>query len=433
LQSSALPLGHAAVRDKQSPLFDATSQRAKRVLVLSNGHGEDLIALRVLEQIHRLRPELNLLVLPLVGEGKIFRGPVEDGWLLQVGPKAILPSGGFSNQNVKALIRDVFSGLFQVSINQWKLTRKISKKGCFIIAVGDFLPLFFAWSSGSRFGFIGTPKSDYTWSSGPGFSISDFYHRLKGTEWDPWEWLLMSSKKCKLVIVRDKLTARGLRNKGIESLSFGNPMMDGFLEKPLPEFLINYRRLIILCGSRYREALINFERLIKACEKIDSNQPLALLVAVGSEPKVSTLNEVLEKLGYIKRTINAINFEVQSCWVKNNNLILIGPGQFKNWALWAEIGLATAGTATEQLVGLGISALSLPGKGPQFNSAFAKRQSRLLGGAVIPCKNKMIFESRLKDLLDNSDLRKKFGKIGVKRMGPQGGSVQIAKKFIQFF
>ena len=60
-------------------------------------------------------------------------------------------------------------------------------------AVGDLLPLLMAWSSGQRFGFIGTPKSDYTWSSGPGRHLSDLYHRLKGSEWDPWEWRLMRS------------------------------------------------------------------------------------------------------------------------------------------------------------------------------------------------------------------------------------------------
>ncbi|MEY3963682.1 MAG: hypothetical protein RLZZ106_937, partial [Cyanobacteriota bacterium] len=43
-----------------------------RLLVLSNGHGEDLIALRVLQALHRRRPELEIAVLPLVGEGAAF-------------------------------------------------------------------------------------------------------------------------------------------------------------------------------------------------------------------------------------------------------------------------------------------------------------------------------------------------------------------------
>ena len=45
---------------------------ADRLLVLSNGHGEDLIARRLLEALGRRRPELALTVLPLVGAGEGF-------------------------------------------------------------------------------------------------------------------------------------------------------------------------------------------------------------------------------------------------------------------------------------------------------------------------------------------------------------------------
>ena len=43
-----------------------------RLLVLSNGHGEDLIALRVLQALLRRHPELEIAVLPLVGEGHAY-------------------------------------------------------------------------------------------------------------------------------------------------------------------------------------------------------------------------------------------------------------------------------------------------------------------------------------------------------------------------
>ena len=78
-----------------------------------------------------------------------------------------------------------------------------------MLAVGDLLPLALAFSSGAPYGFIGTPKSDYTWRSGPGRSISDRYHRIKGSEWDPWEWTLMRNGRCRLVAVRDRLMGRG--------------------------------------------------------------------------------------------------------------------------------------------------------------------------------------------------------------------------------
>jgi len=89
--------------------------------------------------------------------------------------------------------------------------------------------------------------------------------------------------------------------------------------------------------------------------------------------------------------------------------------------------LATAGTATEQLVGLGVPALSLPGPGPQFKSGFARRQSRLLGGAVEPCHSSADLAQQLIALLDDGARRRQLGAIGMGRMGPPGGSDRLAE------
>jgi uncharacterized protein (TIGR03492 family) len=107
--------------------------------------------------------------------------------------------------------------------------------------------------------------------------------------------------------------------------------------------------------------------------------------------------------------------------------LLVGPGCFNRWAGWGELGLATAGTATEQLVGLGVPALSLPGPGPQFKAGFARRQSRLLGGAVLPCHNARDLRTRLQALLTDPAERLRLGGIGRRRMGPAGGSERLGR------
>ena len=91
----------------------------------------------------------------------------------------------------------------------------------------------------------------------------------------------------------------------------------------------------------------------------------------------------------------------------------------------ADVGLSNAGTATEQIAGLGIPSLSFPGKGPQFTKSFAKRQSRLLGGSVSVCKNKEILLQRLELLFRKKVYRLEQAKIGKKRMGFSGGSKKI--------
>ena len=102
---------------------------------------------------------------------------------------------------------------------------------------------------------------------------------------------------------------------------------------------------------------------------------------------------------------------------KNSLLILIGFNQFSSWANWGEVGVANAGTATEQLVGLGIPCVSLPGKGPQFNFNFAKRQSRLLGGAVAIAKGYETLAKQVEFLLNSDFDRETIGLRGSKRMG----------------
>ena len=82
-----------------------------RLLVLSNGHGEDLIAQRILQALRSRRPDVEIRVLPLVGLGEVFAAAEAAGQLQRIGPQLRLPSGGFSNQSLRGLVRDLAAGL----------------------------------------------------------------------------------------------------------------------------------------------------------------------------------------------------------------------------------------------------------------------------------------------------------------------------------
>ena len=407
---------------------------ARRLLLLSNGHGEDLIGLRILEALHRQRPNLELAVLPLVGLGQAFGAAEAAGWLRRVGPRQPLPSGGFSNQSLRGLLEDLRAGLPLLSWKQWRLVRSWGRSGDPILAVGDLLPLLLAWAGGGPFGFIGTPKSDYTWASPPppgwGRSpLADGYHRAKGSEWDPWEWALMGARRCRLVAVRDRLTARGLRRHRVAACAPGNPMMDGFASQPLPKPLQGRARLLLLAGSRLPEALFNLRRLLAALPAAGSGPPLSVLLATGSRPSPAELAQVLTASGFAPLSAGdqrPRELGAAAGWRRGDQELWVGPGCFDRWAAWGDLGLATAGTATEQLVGLGIAALSLPGPGPQFKPGFARRQSRLLGGSVLPCHTAAELRQRLLALLAAPRERQRLGAIGRRRMGPAGGSERLA-------
>jgi uncharacterized protein (TIGR03492 family) len=117
---------------------------------------------------------------------------------------------------------------------------------------------------------------------------------------------------------------------------------------------------------------------------------------------------------------------VAAAWRRGLLEVLLGYGCFERWAPWGEVGLANAGTATEQLAGLGVPVLSLPGAGPQFTTNFARRQSRLLGGAVQPCPGPADLARQLGRLLEDGDLRRQLGRQGRRRMGDAGGSGRLA-------
>ena len=401
-----------------------------RLLVLSNGHGEDQIALRLIEALLGRRPGLAVAVLPLVGEGSAFASAERQGLLQRVGPSLALPSGGFSNQNLLALLADLGAGLPLLSWQQWRLVRAWGRRGDPMLAVGDLLPLLLAWAAGGPYGFLGTPKSDHTWASPPppgwgATPLADAYHRCKGSEWDPWEWALMASRRCRLVAVRDRLTARGLRRHGVAAQAPGNPMMDGLKATPPPAWLAGRRRLLLLPGSRQPEAERNLQRLLTALPERPS-EATTVLLPTGSRPSAAELAPLLAEARFTPQE-SAPPSGAAAAWRRNDLELLVGPGRFETWAGWSEVGLATAGTACEQLVGLGIPALSLPGPGPQFQVGFARRQSRLLGGSVQPCHDAAELRRRLRELLADGAERRRMGAMGRRRMGAAGGSARLAE------
>tara|TARA_B100000579_G_scaffold338401_1_gene289599 strand:+ start:515 stop:1297 length:783 start_codon:yes stop_codon:yes gene_type:complete len=249
---------------------------------------------------------------------------------------------------------------------------------------------------------------------------------LKGTEWDPWEYCFMRSTRCKLVAVRDKITARGLRNHGVSAVAPGNPMMDGIAKLKCPNDFDRYRRLILLCGSRLPEAYQNFKKLLIAIQLIHTESSLAVFVPLNSSSMSHKIELILIELGFKPCIESKGEIGISGIWQKKSLLILLGFNQFSSWANWGEVGVANAGTATEQLVGLGIPCVSLPGKGHQFNFNFAMRQSRLLGAAVAISADYQSLAKQVEFLLNSDSDRLSIGLSGTKRMGPAGGSLSLA-------
>lgn len=84
-----------------------------------------------------------------------------------IGPTQAMPSGGFVYMDGKQLVRDVRGGLLRLTgqqfqaIRRWARTARQGSEPAMILAVGDVVPLLFAWLSGQPYAFVGTAKSEY--------------------------------------------------------------------------------------------------------------------------------------------------------------------------------------------------------------------------------------------------------------------------------
>ena len=103
LQSSALPLGHAALKNSNESFYDLNSKVSHSLLFISNGHGEDVIALEIIKRLLKKIKNKNIEVLPLVGNGDVFNS-IKSKNFRKIGYLKELPSGGFSNQSLKGFV-----------------------------------------------------------------------------------------------------------------------------------------------------------------------------------------------------------------------------------------------------------------------------------------------------------------------------------------
>ncbi|UBF24434.1 hypothetical protein K9N68_22415 [Kovacikia minuta CCNUW1] len=87
-----------------------------RLLCLSNGHGEDAIALRILHALQQQPNAPSIEALPIVGEGHAYT----HAKIPLIGSVKTMPSGGFIYMDGKQLARDIGGGLVQLTLAQLK-------------------------------------------------------------------------------------------------------------------------------------------------------------------------------------------------------------------------------------------------------------------------------------------------------------------------
>ena len=451
-------------RYSQTPSLSALGQEQVissshwRLLVLSNGHGEDAIALRIVRQLLELPNPPAISALPIVGEGLLYQ---QQG-IPVIGSVRTMPSGGFIYMDGKQLMGDVRGGLLQLTLSQIKAIRRwvqsspLGSPRPAILAVGDIVPLLFAYLSGANYAFVGTAKSEYYVRDDMGIlprsSSLARWENFSGSVYHPWERWLMSRHRSVAIFPRDSLTTEILQKFHLRAYDLGNPMMDDLDPVHPPVRFYSYDAeqkeiqrpftLTLLPGSRHPEAYRNWEVILTALAGLITHfreQTLVCLAAIAPSLDSNPLRQILPSAGW--RPISAVPSGLQISlpdsealiFRQKNAYLILTQKAFNDCLHQGDIAIAMAGTATEQFIGLGKPAITIPGAGPQFNPSFAEAQSRHLGASVILVEQPTQVVQVVRSLLGDPDRLQIIADNGVRRMGKPGASRRIAQCLLEKF
>lgn len=355
----------------------------KRILFITNGHGEDIIAAQIIKELDG--KNISIDVMPVVGKGDQYKGLS----VKLIGPGKQLPSGGFGLRNYSYLIRDIFAGLMGKVMSQIKALGKNKWSYRLVIGIGDIVPIVYSMLTGCKFIFIGVNKSAY-------------YKKLAFN----YTWIEKKLLKdhCELTLARDLRTAKALASYGINAKYVGNPMMDA-VKKSVTGYRVPGTRKTIgfLPGTRedaYRN-IEDFYEIASQIRKIDRGIRFVLSFPANLDRK---------KLSKIELRVKMKISE-----------------DFKKVLKTSKIVIGLSGTGNEQAAGLGIPVMAFPGRGAQFNSRFAHGQKELLGNALLLLsRSPETIAKEAVDLIKNRKRTAAMGRIGRKRMGGPGATKQIA-------
>ena len=392
-----------------------------KLLVLSNGHGEDEIAIRIIERLRGSIPELKLAALPIVGQGYAYKN-------LQIplaGRVQQMPSGGFIYQGGSPLWQDLRGGLIQLTIEQLNLVRQWGKRGT-ILAIGDIVPLLYAWFSKADYAFVGTAKSEYYLRDETDWlDRTSWLERQSRSVYLPWERWLMSRDRCKAVFPRDSLTTKILQQWSIPAYDLGNPMMDAMKPKTGNREL-GRLNILLLPGSRMPEALRNWQQILLAASTTIAALPDEIIsfgAAIAPSLDLETfLPEAVAQGWQVTQT------QPQTVTlIQNKQTLSLSQQSYRQFLQQADIAIAMAGTATEQFVGLGKPAVIFPGEGPQFTFAFAEAQSRLLGCSIAMVSSPTQVGKAIAEIINDSQKLAEIAVNGRRRLGEAGAAQRIAE------
>jgi uncharacterized protein (TIGR03492 family) len=387
------------------------------ILLLSNGHGEDLSGALIGQALQQRG--LAVEALPLVGHGRAY----SQAGIRVRGRTREYSTGGLGYTSFWGRITEVVQGQILYLLSRLLLLLRIARRYQLILVVGDVIPVIAAWLSGR-------PTATY---------LVAYSSHYEGKLRLPWPCApCLRGRRTRALYSRDALTGADLTGQLQRPVHFlGNPFFDGALSPSEPLQGSPVQRLGLLPGSRLPEALHNLELMLRVLERLpEALRPaerLGLHAALVGKLTPQEVAPLASRLGWKLQ----LEGDERCCLQRGPLLLQLEWGRFAAVVQQCDLLLSMTGTAAEQCVGLGKPVLQLVGEGPQFTENFAEAQRRLLGPGVFcaggdPGSDAQLdatadqLEQLLERLLHDTRWRSELQQLGMERIGSGGGAARMA-------
>ena len=340
------------------------------IRVISNGHGEDVIATRIITALGL--DSYSFEVFPLVGKGQAF---IDFGLAPKL-TQSVMPSGGFLLR-----FKDIFSDLKSGLLMQFQKQRRVLKlsKADYQIVVGDVFALFMATTVPIPTIFFPTAKSER--------AIPHYKFELKYIR-----------KHARIAFPRDIETHDRFVEYHIPSQFFGNPMFDDMVSKVSKPDGVT---MALLPGSR-KEAVQNMAIILTIISKLTLKQSYAFVFSLSPHVRYAQLKMVVHDLPWVLETDDeGYFFRFSQSDIQVRVLYT-----FFDALQLSSVVLGLAGTANEQAMHAKRHLISFIGAGPQSTKQRFHQQHQLIDGAAthfINSNHPDTIAQELSDVLNKND------------------------------
>ncbi|NLL37668.1 MAG: tetraacyldisaccharide 4'-kinase [Fretibacterium sp.] len=386
-----VPRVETVLEDEERFFRALTALLRPRLVVASNGHGEDAIGALLAEKLRRSFPEADVTAFPLVGRGDAYR---TEGFSVSSTP-SVTPSGGVLKYHLRDLWADLRAGLLRHIHSQLGAWRRLAGTVRTPVCVGDvYLLLHTLWGCGTAPLFVATAKTVY----------------LSG-HWRLERSLIRRGARC--VWTRDPESADQLRRSGATVRFEGSPIMDLLgdaptTQPPEPPASGETVRVLLLPGSRLR-AYSDAGLLLGAAELLASRRPCSFLMVLAPTLELGQLAASCP--GWV---LEGEDETVSAALTKGDVRVELSLAPVSEAAVGSKLLLGLGGTANQLCAGLGIPVVSIDEKGKRV-------QKKLLEDAELLVEpTPEALADCAASVLDDPENFSRMSAAGLRRMGGRG-------------